>query len=213
MGVAVDAIYAEFHVFLETKFFSIPKLLIVIGSFIVIITVYGFWSAFKENYLHSLIFTVLLGIIFILELAAGISGLALRSNAEALIRKSLNNSIYEYNSVKPNDQTVLWDYVQETVGSLTSPYLPFNNIIFEQFTCCGIDNYTDWNRKLGPDVLPLSCCQIPSGVVGTFQCTAHIEDINRYSKGCLAEFTEFIANHAVSLGTAGSLIAIVQVSP
>lgn len=115
MGIGVDAIYTEYTVFLGPKFFSVPTLLIVIGSFIIIFTIFGCWGAFNENYLMILIFTVLLSLIFILELAAGISGYVLRSNANELIRKSLNSSMTEYNNIKPNDYTVLWDYVQKTV--------------------------------------------------------------------------------------------------
>ena len=59
--------------------------------------------------------------------------------------------------------------------------------------------------------MPLSCCRIPNGVVGNFSCTVLNEDINRYSLGCLSEFSNYIAAHAVSLGAAGVVIAVIQV--
>lgn len=51
-----------------------------------------------------------------MELAAGISGYVLRSDAQNLIKDTLSSSMKEYNTVKPNDVTSLWDYVQRGVS-------------------------------------------------------------------------------------------------
>ncbi|XP_011291684.1 CD63 antigen [Musca domestica] len=191
VGVGVAAIYTEYEAFLVSKFFSIPTFLIVIGSFIIVISFFGCWGALKENYCLILTFSVLLGLIFILELAAGISGYVLRSDAESLIKGSLTESMKEYNPTHTNDVTFMWDYVQRT------------------FTCCGVESYKDWNTVLNGS-LPLSCCRNPVGQVGSFTCTMNNEDVNRYSLGCLSEFSNYIAAHAVSLGAAGVVIAIIQ---
>lgn len=191
VGVGVAAIYTEYEIFLVSKFFSIPTFLIVIGSFIIIIAFFGCWGALKENYCLILTFSVLLGIIFILELSAGISGYVLRSDAESLIKGSLTNSLARYNNTNVDEVTVLWDYVQKT------------------FTCCGVESYKDWGTKF-QDKLPISCCALPNGIVGEFTCTINNEDANRYSDGCLAEFSNYIAAHAVSLGAAGVIIAVLQ---
>ena len=62
-------------------------------------------------------FSVLLFIIFILELSAGISGYVLRNDAESLIEGQLNDTMKQYiHTEKPNDVTVLWDYVQREVS-------------------------------------------------------------------------------------------------
>uniref|UniRef100_T1PF15 Tetraspanin n=1 Tax=Musca domestica TaxID=7370 RepID=T1PF15_MUSDO len=97
----------------------------------------------------------------------------------------------EYNPTHTNDVTFMWDYVQRT------------------FTCCGVESYKDWNTVLNGS-LPLSCCRNPVGHVGSFTCTMNNEDVNRYSLGCLSEFSNYIAAHAVSLGAAGVVIAIIQ---
>ncbi|KAL9929508.1 tetraspanin 29Fa isoform 1-T2 [Glossina fuscipes fuscipes] len=191
VGLGVATVYNDYEIFLASKFFSIPTFLIVIGSFIIIISFFGCWGALKENYCLILTFSVLLGIIFILELSAGISGYVLRSDAESLIKVTLTDSLGKYNNTKVDEVTVLWDYVQKT------------------FTCCGVNSYKDWASKF-EDKLPLSCCSLPNGVVGEFSCTANNEDSNRYSNGCLTEFSNYIAAHAVSLGAAGVIIAILQ---
>ncbi|KAM7350928.1 tetraspanin 29Fa [Cochliomyia hominivorax] len=191
VGVGVAAVFTEYEVFLVSKFFSIPTFLIVIGSFIIVFSFFGCWGALKENYCLILSFSVLLGLIFILELAAGISGYVLRSDAEALIKGTLSDSMASYNTTKTNDVTVMWDYVQRT------------------FTCCGVESFKDWSKYFEKE-LPLSCCSLPNGVVGNFSCTTYNDDTNRYSLGCLTEFSNFIAAHAVSLGAAGIVIAIIQ---
>ncbi|XP_046812133.1 CD63 antigen [Lucilia cuprina] len=191
VGVAVATVYTEYEIFLVSKFFSIPTFLIVIGSFIIVFAFFGCWGALKENYCLILTFSVLLGLIFILELAAGISGYVLRSDAENLIDKSLTDSLAKYDPVKVTDVTVLWDYVQRT------------------FQCCGVKDFNDWQPYFKEE-LPLSCCSIPNGIVGNFSCSVTNEDTNRYKLGCLTEFSNFIAAHAVSLGAAGIVIAIIQ---
>lgn len=191
VGAGVQTVYTEYELFLVTKFFSIPTFLIVIGSFVIVISFFGCWGALKENYCLILTFSVLLGIIFILELAAGISGYVLKADAEGLIKTSLTESMKEYNQNIANDMTDLWDSTQRG------------------FHCCGVTNYTDWNQYF-KDQLPISCCNIPNGVVGTFSCTALPEETHRNGDGCLARFSNYISSHAVSLGVAGIVIAIIQ---
>ncbi|XP_067620641.1 CD63 antigen [Eurosta solidaginis] len=191
VGVAVAAVFSGYDSVLASSFFSIPTFLIVIGVFVIFISFFGCWGALKENYCLVLIFSILLGLIFILELAAGISGYVLRSDASEMIETSLKKAMKAYNSSVPNDPyTVTWDYVQE------------------QFNCCGVTNYTDWKQFNGS--LPLSCCSIPHGVVGSFNCSSENENPQRHSNGCLSGFAEFIEAHAISLGACGIVLAILQ---
>ncbi|XP_034474283.1 CD63 antigen [Drosophila innubila] len=193
VGAGVGSVYTGYDIFLTGKFFSIPTFLIVIGAFIIVITFFGCWGALKENYCLILSFSVLLFIIFILELAAGISGYVLRNDAYNMINSTLFESMKQYDSTKQDATTTLWDKVQR------------------DFICCGVGNYTDWNKVLYPNGdLPLSCCTIPVGTVGTFSCNNDINNMNRKNVGCLDGFSKYIADHAVSLGAAGIVIAILQ---
>lgn len=145
-----------------------------------------------------LIFSVLLGIIFVLELAAGISGYVLRSEAQSLLETQLIATMDKYKT--DEEIRVLWDFTQR------------------EFECCGTNSFSEW--KLGSqieldggykvDALPMSCCAMPSGQIGTFKCGALSGDANRYADGCLTEFSNYISAHAVSLGAAGVIIAIIQ---
>ncbi|EDV99475.1 CD63 antigen [Drosophila grimshawi] len=192
VGAGVGAVYTGYELFLVGNFFSIPTLLIVTGSFIILITFFGCWGALKENYCLILSFSVMLFIIFILELAGGISGYVLRSHAYEYIDTSLKASLSKYSALSQDPTTKLWDNVQR------------------DFTCCGITNYTDWEPVLGKTDLPLSCCSIPVGQVGTFTCDTDIYNLNYNDEGCLLGFSDYIADHAVSLGAAGVVIAVLQ---
>lgn len=137
----------------------------------------------------------MLFIIFILELAAGISGYVLRSDAVSLIRTSLDESMSSYKNTTQNPTTALWDDMQR------------------DFNCCGIDNSTDWQKVLNNTELPLSCCKIPVGAIGTFSCMNDINNVYlNENGGCLSGFADYISAHAVSLGAAGVVIAVLQVS-
>ncbi|XP_011176670.1 CD63 antigen [Zeugodacus cucurbitae] len=191
VGVGVASVFYGYQVLLAGNFFSIPTFLIVIGVFVILISFFGCWGALKENYCLTLIFAILLGLIFILELAAGISGYVLRSDASDLLNKSLQGALKEYSEVdEKNSYTMIWDYVQTT------------------FDCCGVNSYADWSQFNGS--LPLSCCVIPTGVVGTYSCTNKTESSRLHGKGCLTEFSNFIEAHAVSLGACGIVLAIIQ---
>lgn len=197
VGAGVASTFNEYDSFMQSRFYSITTFLIVIGVFIFIIAFFGCCGAIRENYWMVLIFSVLLGIIFVLELAAGISGYVLRNEAEHLLENQLisTQESYETNS----EIAKLWDFTQA------------------QFTCCGTKNFSDWtidkNVTFGTETvgaLPMSCCSMPTGLIGTFKCGKFPADVNLYPDGCLTEFSNYIADHAVSLGAAGIIIAIIQ---
>lgn len=47
-----------------------------------------------------------------------------------------------------------------------------------------------------------------SGAIGTVNCTTE----NAFDRGCLRLLTTYIEDHAVSLGTAGVIVALIQVN-
>lgn len=192
VGIGVSATYGEYEIFLVSNFFSIPTFLIVIGILIFIISFVGCWGALKENYCFILIFAALLGLIFILEISAGISGYVLKGDAQQLIEKKLKETINNYSKDSYDGTTYLWDLIQR------------------QYDCCGVNTYNDW-KEINNSTLPLSCCRIPNGQFGPFSCAYEIEEKNRNKNGgCLTGFADYIKGHAVSLGAAGVIIGVIQ---
>uniref|UniRef100_A0A1L8DKE1 Tetraspanin n=1 Tax=Nyssomyia neivai TaxID=330878 RepID=A0A1L8DKE1_9DIPT len=200
IGLAVQGVFFGYEHLLADRFFAIPAFLIAIGVIIFIIAFFGCYGAIRENYCMVLTFSILLVLVFILELAAGISGYVLRNETNDLINTSLRGSMSDFVNANENalHTTALWDTIQRN------------------YECCGAYNSSDWLAiqmagDANPPVLnlkmPMSCCEIPVGQLGSFECTQPLA-LNR--TGCVQEFGSFIQAHAVSLGAAGIAICIIQ---
>lgn len=188
VGAKTSGIFEGYESFLEQKYFSLPTFLIVIGAFIFIIAFFGCCGAIRENYCMVFTFSILLILIFILELAAGISGYVLRNETEDIIRENLDKSLSTYGNATREDIAVLWDTMQGT------------------FHCCGVNSYQDWlNSK---EALPVSCCSIETGALNTTSCSLASKRL--YNDGCLDAFAKYISAHALSLGGAGIALAVIQ---
>ncbi|KAJ6632652.1 CD63 antigen, partial [Pseudolycoriella hygida] len=185
VGATVQGVYHGVNGFLDDNYFTIPKLLIAIGVIIFIVAFFGCCGAIKENYCMVLTFSVLMISIFILEFSAGISGYVLRNEAAQMLRGNLEKTMADY----PKYQYIsaLWDEVQK------------------DFECCGLDKPGDW-MKDPTNGIPVSCCKVESGTIGSINCTEE----NSFQQGCLKLLTIYIEDHAVSLGTAGVIVALVQ---
>ncbi|KAK7864770.1 hypothetical protein R5R35_012266 [Gryllus longicercus] len=189
VGAVVQATYHKYEPILDDSFFSVPALLIATGSIILIISFFGCCGAVKENHCMTITFSVLLVLIFILELAAGIAGYVLRNRAEDVLQTHLMETMNQY--VENTEYTTLWDGMQR------------------EFECCGVKNASDWNVVFHNESLPTSCCFGLPGSVGGMNCTS--TDVNNvHSEGCLVKMGEFITNNAVALGGVGIGIAVVQ---
>lgn len=131
VGAYVQIKLKDYFELIEGSFSSAAALCIAVGVIIFFIAVFGCCGAFKENYCCTMIFAVLLVIIFILEIAAGIAGFVLRGKVEHYVEEYMDKTLAGDNKV--------WDTVQK------------------DFKCCGVRNYTDWNT-LANKTAPASCC-------------------------------------------------------
>ncbi|XP_074029718.1 CD63 antigen isoform X3 [Leptinotarsa decemlineata] len=150
VGASIRAIYSDYHLFLSGSYFSLPNLLIATGCLIFCISFLGCYGAMKQSWVMLMGFSILLGIIFIFEFAAGIAGYVLRDQTSNYLENTMKENMKLYH----NDSSIsdIWDTIQK------------------EFQCCGVINYTDWiveNKK--PD-LPISCCPAKSGTMGGFYC-------------------------------------------
>ncbi|XP_052866474.1 CD63 antigen [Anopheles cruzii] len=194
VGLTVQGAYHSFRDILDAKFFSIPTFLVVIGSFIFIIAFFGCCGAYKENYCMTLTFSILLILIFVLELAAGISGYVLRNDTYELLNNALTGSMKQYREPGHADITLVWDEIQR------------------DFDCCGVHNSSDWvtaGEKFNATFLPMSCCRVETGAIGYVACPDTNSTTLR-KDGCVDSFGNFIKAHAVSLGAVGIALAVIQ---
>nr|BAL70289.1 tetraspanin [Meteorus pulchricornis] len=188
IGVTIRAAYDDYQHLLDEKFFSVPTLLVTVGSIIFFIAFFGCCGAVRENYCMIITFTTLLVLIFILELSAGIAGYVLRNDAYAVIESKMKSTMAGYNDTKTYAKT--WDELQT------------------KLECCGIRNGSDWATLSDIHQVPTSCCKREFGDYNSSSCqeTPH----NWYPNGCLDALTRFIKAHAVQLGGAGIGLAFIQ---
>ncbi|XP_077283912.1 CD63 antigen-like [Arctopsyche grandis] len=190
VGAGVQAKYHVYSSLLDTPYTSVPALLIAIGVIIFIVAFFGCCGAIKENYCMTLTFSILLILVFILELAAGISGYVLRDRTNAIITNNLRASLNKYNTTDNEDLTRIWDDMQRGFG------------------CCGVEKPEDWNEIINK-TYPISCCEIESGMIGTLLCNKEHHP-SLYNNGCGSKMVGIIKSHAGSLGAAAVCIAVLQ---
>jgi len=113
--------------------------IIALGVIIIILSVLGFVGAYKNRLGLLQIFIGSLFIIILLQLIAVIVGFTLRNKADAQLHDKLINSLPAYagqNSVVVTE----WNRLQQ------------------RWSCCGVDNSTDWTRIAKLPTPPKSCC-------------------------------------------------------
>lgn len=135
VGAYIQVQFKDYLNFVEGQFSSAAALLIAVGVIIFFIAAFGCCGAWKENYVCVMIFSVLLGIVFILEIAGGIAGYVLHDKVEDGVKTLMGDSMKRYKA----DPTI-WDLVQK------------------DFKCCGTNSSSEWiNANNG--TIPKSCCR------------------------------------------------------
>merc|ERR1712156_797739 len=173
-------------------------ILIVASSIIVITAFLGCCGAIKENrYLLYLYYFTLLIMFFMVAVGATIAAV---QNVDEL-KEPLSRSMTKYDPNSSNstnlDITRAWDDVQR------------------EFSCCGVNNFTDWtsiNGTIFPtekgEKVPASCCK---GMANTTDCKLHPNDKPYVSNmnGCFTVFKNSLekSKNTIEIVT-GTIIAV-----
>lgn len=185
VGTAIGTIFGDFQNFIDSHFFSPAHLLVAIGCIMLCVSIFGCFGAFKESTAMINIYGVLLAIVFILEVAAAISAFALHGQVEEMVRRTINESMANYNSSENVRESV--DFMQRVLE------------------CCGVENYNDWNNFLpstdGSIEVPPSCC-MPSTLDET--CIP-------YEYGCYPRLQWVVSQSAALIATGATTVAFVQI--
>jgi CD63 antigen len=188
-GALVQTKFNAYFDFFGGQFSAAAILLIVVGAVIFIIGFFGCCGAYKENYCMVMTFAILLGLIFILEIAAGVTAYVLRDKVNSIVLENLTRTQAQYS---PDNQGVMdtWDQAQR------------------DFECCGVRNYTDWSGKgsIPTGGVPESCC-----LEGAGDCTSSPGRDNVYQDGCMMKFTAWIEDNIFIIGGVGIGLAFVQI--
>ncbi|KAM4880897.1 CD63 antigen isoform 2-T3 [Sylvia borin] len=166
-----------------------PGAVVVLGVFIFFISFFGCCGAWRESYCMVTTFAVLLSLIFLVEIAAAITGYVFRHKVPELVEEGLWEAMRRY----------------EQEPSLAAALDTFQ----QRFECCGVHNYTDWARvgHFGAnDTVPRSCCR-----VSTDTCNLRPTPQTVYEKGCLPSLQGWVRRNFLLLAAVALGVALFEV--
>jgi len=210
IGVGVSTINGFKYMQLvdHNSFGAPPKLFIAIGAIMLIIAFLGCCGAYMENHAMIMCYSVLVGLVLVLQLGVGISAFLLKDDVEKVAEEAFMQTLKRYHNLTDPESADIrrsWDIVQS------------------ELHCCGVNNYTNWNGTLSPftdppkneTLVPSSCCI--EGIVE--MCAAKITDANIwneeeakkiiYTEGCVEKAIDQLA--ITRIGWVGIGLGVVEI--
>ncbi|CAD5115797.1 DgyrCDS4740 [Dimorphilus gyrociliatus] len=184
-GAVVQTRFREYIAFFGNNFSAAAIVLIVVGGIILLIGFFGCCGAYKESYCMTMTFAVILGLIFVLEIAVGIGAAVMKNKVRKIIEDKMTESMKNYNDDHEGVKKA-WDSMQE------------------KFECCGVKNSTDWNTTV-PD-----SCDCPADKK-TDEKICHKEDgKDIFKRGCIDGISEWVEKNVVVVVGVGIGFAFLQ---
>lgn len=186
-GIALIVIGAvvqkqDFTVFMNNKYVTAPTILIVVGVIIFVLAFLGCCGAIRENYCMIMTFGILLFLVFVIEIAGGITAYVNRSELENVLKQNMDSSIEQ----AKGDAKTIWDEMQS------------------KWHCCGVNNYTDYGPVTN---IPASCCPDDTADHKANTCP----DLKAvYTAGCFGKMLDAMKNAIGVIGGVAIGIAVVE---
>jgi len=168
--------------------FALPSLFLFTGIAILIIGFFACSCTSKGQPSLLYLLAIFFFIVFIITLAASITGYVYRDTVKESLHAGLNKTVQNYGNGGLIDKD--FDRIQEYLG------------------CCGVDSYLDWfstKRSIiyQNDTVPFSCCR------STKPCNVN-DQKEIYEKGCYAQVLELLTNNLSSIGLGMLFISFFQ---
>merc|ERR1712066_576201 len=160
--------------------------LVIVGCIIFFVAFFGCCGAIKENHCMTLTFAILLGIIFLMEVGAGIAAYKLKHQVNHIINTNMEKGMQNYNLPESDGVTHTWDIIQR------------------ELDCCGTQEYLDWKNasfSANSDV-PDSCCLSTIEGCGKGVLTLTLEEAKMkiHTDGCFLGFSDMIQENVGFVG-------------
>jgi len=182
VGAVIQTGYSDYTSFVPSYLSGAPILLIIVGSIIFFIAFLGCCGACQESYCMMITFSVFLGIIFILELAAGITALVNKETFTSGVYTAMDEVLKQAKNGNIESQQA-WTTIQQGLK------------------CCGVNGTLDWTTT--PALLN-NCCI--DGVPEKGVCTKGF-----YTSGCYSSMKSLIHDNFVIVGGVAIAIAFIQI--
>ncbi|KAM5170138.1 tetraspanin-17 isoform 2-T2 [Mantella aurantiaca] len=186
-------------------------LFMVTGAVMFVLGFAGCIGALRENTTLLKFFSVFLGLIFFLELTAGILAFVFKDWIKDQLNFFINNNVKAYRD--DIDLQNLIDFAQE------------------YWSCCGAHGPNDWNLNIyfnctdsNPSRercgVPFSCCvKDPAEDVPNTQCGYDVrlkleleQQSYIYTKGCVGQFEKWLQDNLIIVAAVFVAVALLQVS-
>lgn len=180
----------------EGGFKTAANILIAAGALVMIIGAIGCCGVVKEKKWLLLLYSFLVLMIFILEIASGIMAYAQRDKVIDKIENAVNKTITEY-------------YGKEDKKKFTEAV----DKAQQELKCCGVADPSDWLKSAwykstgekAKEKYPESCCKTKGE-----KCNAG-DNPDIYKEGCSDALQKFVRGKMAVIGGIGVGIAILQV--
>jgi len=194
IGVRIFQTYDDFGDITDSPYQLIPAAIVIGAAIFMFITgLIGCCGACKEHKcLLSTFFTLIL-LILLLQITAAILGVVYKDEIKGGIETGLETAVHNYTDVK----------YQDTVDEIQ-----------EEFKCCGVHNYTDWEGvhwgANSTGKVPLSCCKkaTKANCTGSYVTEKDREYI--YEKGCIDAVEDLFSSNLKYIAVFGAVLAIIM---
>lgn len=164
------------------NFFTLSIVMIVIGCIVTIVSFFGCCGALKNNTCMLYTFSVLLTIIFLLELVGAILAFVYQDQINSNVSDSLTETFTDA-CTDPNYFSE-WEDMQQSLQ------------------CCGVQGPDDWKKCYSGDYFPPSCC------VSDSSCNNDSFDLNK--EGCFTKVNNDLSSYAWYIAGGALAGAIIQ---
>jgi tetraspanin-7 len=183
-GIAILAlgIWMKYQLYMYMELTTIyydaaPYILIGVGSFIVVIGSFGCMCTIKGHSCLLYVFSLILMLVFIVELATAISAFVYKAKLSEGFQGGLSAAMDNYSHEKEKKDAV--DGIQSTLK------------------CCGSASYSDWYKInwTGEGLVP----KVPSSCCIEKNCDrTGVEDI--HTEGCFKKLSSFMESNFLMIG-------------
>jgi len=208
VGTVLQVKFRQYVNVLGDDFLAAPIIFIAAGCVIAVLGFFGCCGAIRENYCMTMTFAVLLGVIFIVEMAVGIAGYVLRNDLETIVSEQMQSGMRNYNQTDYGGLSTTWDEMQRG------------------FHCCGVANYTDWAHTVkysSNTNVPDSCCRRETSKCGEHTRGANMlndpmgandddDETPVYTQGCVGQMQKWVKDNVALVGSFGAGICAVQLA-
>ncbi|XP_069840927.1 CD63 antigen-like [Dendropsophus ebraccatus] len=191
LGASVQMKLSDISVVVAETSSGAPMVLTVMGMVIFFLSGFGAVAAIKENSILIKSFTVIMLLVFIIEIIVGMSAYYHRDELQRLVVNRFLNMLNKYGKDRQITRGV--DGVQQ------------------EFKCCGAKNFTDWfniSVEILENSVPNSCCRMVQQKCGE-DALEHSERL--YQGGCVLKMNTWISEHFDVIGALGIGLGFTQI--